>query len=249
MTDYSALNGRSLLSPLVKYALTFKIVEDTLETAGNLQELIETSKERVQVYLFPENEQLTQGNDGEVLTFPDGEINVPTGTPEFDLAEPIGFDDNAYFPKGDGFLDDVLNGRFEFPDEGEGLFTLFDAASSGIGLAREEKVADIVGGTLARDPQNPKRDLKVKGGGEGIKIDVLGPNGEYILVGGKAKGRDQKAVADTGERMARLKRVADSKGVEAKAYFVDDTPQPAIEIAKEKLGEENVFLFPEAQVD
>ena len=49
--------------------------------------------------------------------------------------------------------------------------------------------------------------------------------------------------------MARLKRVADANGVKAQAYFVDNTSQSAIKTAKEKLGEGNVFLFPEAQID
>lgn len=47
----------------------------------------------------------------------------------------------------------------------------------------------------------------------------------------------------------RLKRIADANGVKAQAYFVDDISQAAIDKAKEKLGEENVFVFPEAQVD
>lgn len=63
---------------------------------------------------------MTEGNNGDVLTFPAEEFTVPTGTPGFELGEPIGFDDNAFFPKGDGFLDDILNGRFETPNESEG---------------------------------------------------------------------------------------------------------------------------------
>ena len=90
---------------------------------------------------------MTQGKDGNFTTFPDGEINVPTGTPEFDLAEPIGFDDNALFPKGDGFLDDILNGRFEFPEDGEISFTFFDAIE-GNTYFREVEIADEQGKTL-----------------------------------------------------------------------------------------------------
>ena len=41
-----------------------------------------------------------------------------------ELGEPIGFDDNTFFPKGDGFLDDLLDGKYEFPDDGE-EFTYF----------------------------------------------------------------------------------------------------------------------------
>ena len=195
--------------------------------------------------IFPEKEQLTNEGDVQIFAPPD----VDFDSEPFDLGEPIGFDDNTFFPKGDGFLDDILNGQFEFPLDDEISFTYFNESSSGIGLAREEKVADIVGGTIARNPQSPKKDLKVSGGGTSIKIDVLGPNGEYIIVGGKGKGSNKKAVDDTGDQTARLKRIADANGVKAQAYFVDDISQAAIDIAKEKLGEENVFVFPEAQVD
>ena len=84
----------------------------------SLQQRISISTQETQVYVFPENPQLTEWNDGQVLTFPQGEYTVPFGTPPFELGEPIGLDDNAFFPKGNGFLDDLLNERYEFPDEG-----------------------------------------------------------------------------------------------------------------------------------
>ena len=106
-----------------KYVVTGQILKDSLEKAEDILDLIENGR----FFVFPKNEQLTQGKDGNFTTFPDGEINVPTGTPEFDLAKPIGFDDNAYFPKGDGVIDDIVNGRFEFPTDGE-EFTYFYAS-------------------------------------------------------------------------------------------------------------------------
>ena len=65
--------------------------------------------------IFPENEQLT--DDGDVLTF--DPPNVDLDSEVLDLGEPIGLGDNTFFSKGDGFLDDILNGRFETPIDGE----------------------------------------------------------------------------------------------------------------------------------
>lgn len=118
--DGSLLFWIRLYGEIVDYALTFKIVDDTLETVDSLQELIQRSSEEGNVFVLPEDERLTEGNNGDVLTFPAEEFTVPTGTPGFELGEPIGFDDNTFFPKGDGFLDDLLNGRFETPNESEG---------------------------------------------------------------------------------------------------------------------------------
>ena len=44
--------------------------------------------------------------------------DVDLGSEVLDLGEPIGFDDNTFFPKGDNgsFSDDLLDGRLEFPD-------------------------------------------------------------------------------------------------------------------------------------
>ena len=47
-------------------------------------------------------------------------------------------------------------------------------------------------------------------------------------------------------RMSTLKKVADSRGVKAQAYFAEGTPQAAIDVAIERLGSaNNVFTFEE----
>ena len=48
------------------------------------------------------------------------------------MGEPISFNDNTFFPKGDddGLLDDLLEGKYEFPDDGEDGFTYFLASES-----------------------------------------------------------------------------------------------------------------------
>ena len=51
--------------------------------------------------------------------------DVDTGTEPFDLGESIVLDDRTFIP-GDDFLDDILNGQFEFPLEGEtGPYVLY----------------------------------------------------------------------------------------------------------------------------
>ena len=119
----------------VKYAFTFQIVEDTIDFATDIRDLIAKSSEQGQVYVLPDDSRLTEGNPGDVNVFPQGEYTFP-GTPPFDLGDPIGFDDNAFFPKGDGFLDDILNGQFEFPDEGQ-EFTYFLAIEENNEILRD----------------------------------------------------------------------------------------------------------------
>ena len=87
---------------------------------------------------------MTEGNDGNVSTFPGREIDVDFGTPPFDLGEPIGFDDNAFFPKGDRFLDDILNGRFEFPDDDSESGSYF-IAIGGFSEGIDEPTRNLIG--------------------------------------------------------------------------------------------------------
>jgi hypothetical protein len=74
-------------------------------------------------------------------------------------------------------------------------------------------------------------------------IDVIGKAGEYIEVGGRSKGWNLAALSSFGNQLEKLKRGAAAAGVAAKAYLEEGTPQEAIELAKKKLGEDNVVIF------
>lgn len=55
--------------------------------------------------------------------------------------------------------------------------------------AREERVANMVGGRVAKDAKG--QDIKIKVDGIGsTPLDVIGPNGEHIYVGGRAKAKN-----------------------------------------------------------
>jgi filamentous hemagglutinin len=100
------------------------------------------------------------------------------------------------------------------------------------GAAREQRVAELVGGKVVR------KRVKVKGLGS-TDIDVLGPNGEFIEVGGPAKAK----LNTFGKQLQRLKRVAEENGVPALVYLEEGTPQAAIDLAIRWLGESNVKIF------
>jgi hypothetical protein len=71
-------------------------------------------------------------------------------------------------------------------------------------------------------------------------VDVIGPNGEYIAVGGRAKAKN---LGKLREKLGILKYAADEKKVRSQAYFEKGTPQSALDVAGDVLGEENVFTF------
>jgi len=125
-----------------------------------------------------------------------------------------------------------------------------------VGLSRELRVAETVGGRVAKvGPKDAKfylhsGDVSVVEGRyfdtlqyaskEGVTIDVLGPNQELIVVGGKGKALN---LSKLGDRLSSLKRLADAHHVKALAYFEEGTPQTAIDVATKWLGKENVHLF------
>jgi uncharacterized protein DUF4157 len=125
--------------------------------------------------------------------------------------------------------------------------TRFHATSQGdiainpnIGGLRELRVAEEVGGKVAKIG---KTDVKVRTpSGVGIKVDVFGPDGELILVGGPGDAAPNK-IGALGDSLNRLKQVADAHGVKAMAYFEEGTPDVATNLAKKWLGEQNVHLF------
>ncbi len=102
------------------------------------------------------------------------------------------------------------------------------------GDAREQTVADRIGGTVSRE--------KIKSPRGSTDVDVVGPNGELIAVGGPAK---VKNLSNVGRSLMVMKEVAEQRGVPAQAYFTKDTPSSVIDLAKKKLGDDNVFTFDE----
>jgi hypothetical protein len=108
------------------------------------------------------------------------------------------------------------------------------------GLSREERVAKIVGGKLAKGPNG--QDIKVSVDGVGSTgLDVLGPNGEYIFVGGPAKAKNPAAF---GQKLQISKAAADRDGVDALYYLEEGTPSSAIDQAKKWFGDGYVHSFP-----
>jgi len=115
------------------------------------------------------------------------------------------------------------------------------------GRQAELHVAKETGGTLARDPKSPDKDLKVDftrpNGQKGTaEVDVRGKNGELIAVGGPAKAQNLPVLT---QRMTDLKLAAEAQKppVKAQAYFSSDTPNEALNAARKVLGNDNVHTF------
>ncbi|QWQ43770.1 ALF repeat-containing protein [Streptomyces sp. YPW6] len=108
-----------------------------------------------------------------------------------------------------------------------------------LGIKREEYVASLVGGTVPKDSRGQDIKLVMPNVGS-TGLDVLGPNGEFIFVGGGAKAKDP---AKFGKLLKISKFVADQAGVNAVYYLADNTPDTAIKQAKKAFGEENVHIF------
>jgi hypothetical protein len=108
-----------------------------------------------------------------------------------------------------------------------------------IGARREIRVAEITGGRVAG---TPGAGMKYKTQYASSDVDVIGPDGELIVVGGPAKAGKLRKL---GEKMKALTEHAKQQGKPAKAYFTKDTPEEALRIARRWLGDENVILFEE----
>ena len=119
------------------------------------------------------------------------------------------------------------------------------AKSTMRGFQNEVEVARITGGSLARDSKRPDQDVAARftrsnGQGGAARIDVTGSNGELIAVGGPAKGAD---IGKLINRLTDLRLAASSKGVQAQAYFTNDTSEDVLQRARAILGENNVHVF------
>lgn len=89
-------------------------------------------------------------------------------------------------------------------------------------MNREAYAARLVGGRVARE--------RVVAQGLGsTDIDVIGPAGELITVGGPAKAR---SLSKWGMHLQRLKAVGKERGVRVMAYLEEGTPDEAIRLAK-----------------
>jgi len=75
---------------------------------------------------------------------------------------------------------------------------------------REQKVANITGGQVS--------GAKIKSSAGGTDIDVIGPNGELIMVGGPAKAND---LGKLGQVIKIYQDEAAIRGVGVKAYFAE----------------------------
>lgn len=129
---------------------------------------------------------------------------------------------------------------FKTPGQGERVSDAAKSTANAVGLAREERVADIVGGSVAKDADGQDIPLVVPGVGR-TGLDVLGPNGEYVFVGAPKKASDP---ARFGCALQIAKAAADQAGVRAMYYLEEGTPQSAIDQATKRFGADNVFLFP-----
>ncbi|WP_380283427.1 RHS repeat-associated core domain-containing protein [Kitasatospora purpeofusca] len=109
-----------------------------------------------------------------------------------------------------------------------------------LGDNREERVARLIGGRVMKDAKGQDIPLVRPNIGK-TGLDVLGPNGEYVFVGGAAKAKNFPKFVD---KLKIGKWVADQQGVRAMYYFDEaNTPDNVIKAAEKVLGKDNVFLF------
>ncbi|WP_247689337.1 hypothetical protein [Streptomyces sp. RK62] len=114
------------------------------------------------------------------------------------------------------------------------------AEAAPLGLRREEYVARLIGGVVAKDAkgQDPKIVMPNVGSSG---LDVIGPNGEYVFVGGGGK---VKRPADFGKALKINKHAADQTCVPAHYYLdASSTPETGINQARKVFGSDNVHLF------
>ncbi|MGO9118085.1 MAG: hypothetical protein ACLQPD_10785 [Desulfomonilaceae bacterium] len=108
------------------------------------------------------------------------------------------------------------------------------AAANELGAAREQYVADLVGGKV---PDSP---LEIKTPYGTSQIDVIGPNGQFIEVGGPGKALDLDRFT---RQMQRLQAAAEADGTTAQFYYDKGTPESVLDTARKWLGNSNVIPF------
>ena len=93
--------------------------------------------------------------DAKIYTFPGGEGDIDPSTPPFDLGEATRVVEK--FPNGDQFLDDILNGQFEFPNaEESGPYFL---ASSPISGVSDDEYTALIGTGLSESEISEQIEL------------------------------------------------------------------------------------------
>jgi RHS repeat-associated protein len=117
-------------------------------------------------------------------------------------------------------------------------------AARALGAAREQYVADLIGGTRTAD-ENGVGKIVIRPGVGPTDVDVIGPDGEYVGVGGPRKAGNISAF---GSKLGILKWAANQAGVRAEYYLEEQTPQSAVNQAWKVLGKSNVFFFSDADV-
>ena len=230
-----------ILVKIGEVILATYITKKAIETSGDIRELLQQNNDfegsnadgGSNIFIFPNDSRLTQ--EGEILTFPEGEFDVDFGTPPLDIGEPIGFDDNTFFPKGESgsFLDDILNGRFEFPLEGEGG-SYFLAIEENNEIIRELRNTS----TFLQKTSSGMREYNASGGFEEANeiFDSLElSNVKNQLTNSRAKGRIGEL--DDGRRVV-VRNL--SKGKVAG----EDGP-PTIEIQNNRGKSKDKFRFPD----
>ena len=126
--------GILLSPPAIKAYIGIGLLTlEALRQANSLQEALEGK-----IFWTPVKEPLNDGGNVETVD-PD---DVDTGTEPFDLGESIVLDDRTFIPPED-FLDAILDGRYEFPDDGEGgsYFLAIEGFSEGI----DEPTRNLIG--------------------------------------------------------------------------------------------------------
>lgn len=94
------------------------------------------------------------------------------------------------------------------------------------------RVAGISGGKVSNEKIITSRG--------NTDIDVIGPNGELIGVGGPAKSN---RLPNLGNEIAKLQEAASQRGVIVQYYITDSTPPSVYEFLTKRLGAKNVFYF------
>jgi hypothetical protein len=137
-------------------------------------------------------------------------------------------------------MGDGLNQAFSEASSQSGATAGNTTASDLLGGARETRVAELTGGRVPSGaPGKPGLLIKQPNVGT-TDVDVIGGDGTYIAVGGKAKAKD---LAKLGQKLNILKWGAGEQGVGAKAYFQEGTPESALNVARKVLGGDNVHVF------
>jgi len=109
-----------------------------------------------------------------------------------------------------------------------------------LGQKRENLVADMVKGIVARGENGKDLVVRSKNGQLGTTVDVIAGNGNLVSVGGASKAKKEASYLS---HLSTLKKIAEENGVKAQAYLAENTPSSLVEKVQKKLGKENVVIF------